>query len=222
VIRACVFDAYGTLLDFNSAVARHSIRLGEAADGVAATWRTKQLEYAWVGSLTGRHADFWNCTVRALQFALGCYDLDPGLADDLLEAYRAPDPFPDARPALEALWDERLPAFVLSNGTAEMLEGAFSAAGLRHLLQDCISIEEAGIYKPAPAAYRLVEDRTGLPADRIGFVSSNGWDAYGAELAGLRSVWVNRNESRRDYARPDKQAASLTEAVISLLAAAQR
>ena len=50
-IEACVFDAYGTLFDVHSAVAAHRARLGEQADAVSATWRSKQLEYTWLRSL---------------------------------------------------------------------------------------------------------------------------------------------------------------------------
>ena len=61
-IKACVFDAYGTLFDAHSAVGRHRERLGDRADQVSAVWRTKQLEYTWLRSLMGHHADFWQVT----------------------------------------------------------------------------------------------------------------------------------------------------------------
>ena len=46
-IKACVFDAYGTLFDVHSAVGRYREQLGDKADAVSPTWRTKQLEYTW-------------------------------------------------------------------------------------------------------------------------------------------------------------------------------
>src|ERR1700730_12610099 len=42
--------------------------LGKHADPVSQTWRTKQLEYAWVRSLSGQYVDFWECTIAALNF----------------------------------------------------------------------------------------------------------------------------------------------------------
>ena len=57
-VRACVFDAYGTLFDVHSAVTRYRARLDDAADRVSATWRTKQLEYTWLRSLMDRYVDF--------------------------------------------------------------------------------------------------------------------------------------------------------------------
>ena len=60
--QACVFDAYGTLFDVTSAAKRCREALGGNADALAATWRGKQLEYSWLRSLMGRHADFWQVT----------------------------------------------------------------------------------------------------------------------------------------------------------------
>jgi FMN phosphatase YigB (HAD superfamily) len=40
--------------------------------------------------------------------------------------------------------------------------------------------------------YRLAVDRLQLPAARIGFVSSNGWDAIGAKAFGFTAFWINR------------------------------
>ena len=55
-IKACVFDAYGTLFDVHSAVGKHGQDLGDKADQVSVLWRTKQLEYTWLRSLMGHHA----------------------------------------------------------------------------------------------------------------------------------------------------------------------
>src|ERR1700739_2392991 len=69
-IEACVFDAYGTLFDVNSAAERTQDALREKWQQLAEVWRTKQLQYTWLRSLTGRHVDFWQVTVEALGFAL--------------------------------------------------------------------------------------------------------------------------------------------------------
>ena len=68
-IKACVFDAYGTLFDVHSAAARCRADLGDKADAMSATWRDKQLQYTWLRSLMGRHVDFWQITSDALDFA---------------------------------------------------------------------------------------------------------------------------------------------------------
>ena len=58
-IQACVFDAYGTLFDFNSAALAASDELGDDGQRLSDLWRQKQLQYTWLRGLGGRHADFW-------------------------------------------------------------------------------------------------------------------------------------------------------------------
>jgi 2-haloacid dehalogenase len=81
---------------------------------------------------------------------------------------------------------------VLSNGDPAMLEAAVKSAGLADLLDHVISVDAIGQYKTSPEAYALGEQATGLPAAKIGFVSSNGWDALAAAWYGYQTLWVNR------------------------------
>ena len=55
-IRACVFDAYGTLFDYASAAVGCREALGERLGPLTALWRDKQLQYTWLRALTGRDA----------------------------------------------------------------------------------------------------------------------------------------------------------------------
>ena len=68
-IRACVFDAYGTLFDVHAAVARHAQEIGPQAERLSELWRVKQLEYCWVRSLAGAYRDFAELTRDALFYA---------------------------------------------------------------------------------------------------------------------------------------------------------
>jgi hypothetical protein len=69
-IEACVFDAYGTLFDVNSAARTAQDSLGDKWQPLAELWRTKQLQYTWLRGLAERHADFWHVTGDALDFAM--------------------------------------------------------------------------------------------------------------------------------------------------------
>ena len=75
-VQACVFDAYGTLFDFASAARSCRDVLGEAIDKLTELWRDKQLQYTWLRAVQGRHADFWQVTSDALDFALETLALD--------------------------------------------------------------------------------------------------------------------------------------------------
>jgi 2-haloacid dehalogenase len=102
---------------------------------------------------------------------------------------------------------------ILSNGTPHMLSTAVNAAGLTPLLDAVLSVEDVGIYKPHPDVYHLAVDRLGIPAEAIAFQSSNSWDACAASAFGMRVVWCNRNEQRRERlpGNPDAVIKSLNE-----------
>jgi 2-haloacid dehalogenase len=212
--RAAVFDAYGTLFDVASAAERAREALGAKWQPLAEAWRAKQLQYTWLRSLMGRHADFWHVTGDALDFAMESLGVaDAGLRERLMSLYERLDAYPDARPALEQLRAKGLKLAILSNGAPRMLAAAAESAGLAPLLDAVISVEEVGVYKPSPAVYRLATDRLGLWLSEIAFVSSNGWDACGAKAAGLRVAWCNRAGQPRERVPepPDVELRSLAE-----------
>src|SRR6201993_3967033 len=101
-IRACVFDAYGTIFDFASAATRCSDVLGETTQQLTALWRDKQIQYTWLRAAQGRHADFWQVTGEALDFTLETLGLvDAALRERLMSLYLALEPFPEVREVLQ-------------------------------------------------------------------------------------------------------------------------
>jgi len=191
-IRACVFDAYGTLFDVHSAVARLRERVGEQADTLSQLWRTKQLEYSWLRALMGRHADFWQVTGDALDYALARTGTDPAVREPLMQAYLALDAYPEVPDVLRRLRAGGLETAILSNGEPGMLEDAARSAKIAGLLDAVLSVEAVGIFKPHPKVYQLAVDRLEMRPDQIAFQSSNAWDVHGAAALGLRAVWINR------------------------------
>jgi 2-haloacid dehalogenase len=193
-MRACVFDAYGTLLDVHSAVAAHALRVGPRAAELSALWRRKQLEYSWLRTLMRRYASFTQVTAEALSHAMreiGCENEE--LRSSLLEAYGELAAYPEVGAVLAGLRGEGLRLAVLSNADPAMLESGLSAAGLVDAFEAVISVDELRLYKPAPEAYLLASRRLGLAPGELAFFSSNGWDVHGAAACGLRAVWVNRS-----------------------------
>jgi 2-haloacid dehalogenase len=207
-----VFDAYGTLLDVNSAVAQHAAAVGADAARLSELWRAKQLEYSWVYSLIGRYEPFWLLTERALDHALARLpSVDVALKPRLLDAYRNLTAYPEVAEVLTALRarradhadaahaDARVRTAVLSNGNASMLDAAFSSAGLLPLLDRVISVEAAGVFKTSPKTYALVTEAFNVSPSEVTFVSSNRWDVAGASAFGFRAIWVNRAGSPDEY-----------------------
>jgi 2-haloacid dehalogenase len=192
-IRACVFDAYGTLFDVHAPVASVAARIGGDADALSRLWRQKQLEYTWLRSLMRAHADFWQVTGDALDYALAAHGIDDrALRDDLMDLYLRLDAYPDAADALRQLKSAGTITAILSNGSPAMLEAAVNSAGLAGHLDHVISIEEAGIFKPDPRVYELAVRHCGVAANAICFVSANTWDAQAAAHFGFQVARVDR------------------------------
>jgi 2-haloacid dehalogenase len=198
-IEACVFDAYGTLLDLRSATGRLAGELGDKAERVAALWRQRQLEYTWLRSLMGRHADFWRVTRDALDHTFEAVGLDDdGLKSRLMDQYLCLDAYPDVAPVLGTLRAAGFKTAILSNGTPAMLASGVETAGIAGSLDAVLSVEEVGIYKPDARVYQIACDRFSVTAAQVCFVSSNGWDVAGAASFGFQTVWLNRFGQARD------------------------
>ncbi len=216
-LRLVVFDAYGTLFDVSAAAPEAAARPGGEAiaaiwPALAEDWRRKQLEYSWIRALAGAHADFWRVTCDALSWALAAH----GVADDRLEGrlreiYLRLAPYPEAAEVLAALRAMGLRTAILSNGSPMMLAEAVASAGIGDALDAVLSVEEAGVFKPHPSVYALVEARFGVEPGGTLFVSSNGWDAAGAGAFGFRTLWVNRSGAPAERLPwpPDHVAADL-------------
>ena len=130
-ISACVFDAYGTLFDVSSVARGARDELGEGWQALSDLWRTKQLQYTWLRGLAGNHADFWQVTGDALDFAMSSLGIaDDGLRGRLMNLYLSIQAYPEV-PAMLALLKARgIKLAILSNGTPEMLAAAVENAGI--------------------------------------------------------------------------------------------
>ena len=193
-IRACVFDAYGTLFDVHAPMRKLAPEIGEHAEAISKLWRQKQLEYTWLRSLMGVHADFWHVTGEALDYALEQYGVsEPGLKDEIMALYLKLDAYPEAVGAIEAVKARSKLTAILSNGSPSMLDAAVRHAGLDKLFNFVLSVEDVGIYKPSRRVYRHAMQKLQIhDAPSVCFVSANTWDAQAAAQFGFQVVRVDR------------------------------
>jgi len=145
-IKACVFDAYGTLFDFASAAKSCGDVLGDDADRLTALWRDKQLQYTWLRAVQGRHAEFWQVTGEALDYTLETLGIDrPGLRDRLMALYLSLDAFPEVPEMLRRLKAAGMRTAILSNGSPPMLDAVVKSARLGSLLD---AVPRRGVDSP--------------------------------------------------------------------------
>lgn len=198
-ITTCIFDAYGTLFDVSAAARQAAAEpdfpaLADRWPELAAHWRAKQLQYTWLRAITNAHTDFWTVTQEGLDWALEATGLadDARLRERLLALYWELQAYPEVPAMLAALKRAGFNTAILSNGSPDMLEGAVRSAGIGDTLDDVLSVETVGVFKPDARVYGLVNDRFGCASKEVLFVSSNGWDAACAAGFGFVSAWVNR------------------------------
>jgi 2-haloacid dehalogenase len=193
---AVVFDLFGTLLDIASLQVAAQ-RYTSDAGAFVATWREKQIAYAFAATIMNRYEDFDALTVRALRYAAARHGLSSkdrsweALADE----WERVRPYEDAAEALEGLRARGLACAVLTNGTPATARAALAAAGLASAIDVTLSVDAVSTYKPAARVYALVTAHFSTTPDGLIFVTSNGWDATGAAAFGLRVAWCNRTQA---------------------------
>lgn len=217
-ITTCVFDAYGTLFDVAAAARIAAAEPGREAFAakwpqIAQDWRLKQLQYTWLRAVADAHTDFWEVTRNGLDYALEAAGFDDTeLRERLLALYWELSAFPEVPSMLKALKDAGMQTAILSNGSPDMLKGAVESAGIADLLDDVLSVQDVGVFKPHKFVYDMVGDRFACEKSEVLFVSSNGWDAANASGYGFYTAWVNRAGEPMDRLpwKPQKVMQDLT------------
>jgi len=212
-IRACVFDAYGTLFDFASAARRCPDIPDDKRAQLTTLWRDKQLQYSWLRTLENRYVDFWRVTGDALDFTLESLGLAASLREPLMDLYLGLEPFPEVPAVLAILREMGFRTAILSNGSPAMLDTLVKRPKLEAMFDAVLSVDAVKVFKTHPKGYQYALDSLGLPAGAISFQSSNAWDAHGASEFGMRVVWCNRYGQRRERlpGSPDFEIRTLAE-----------
>jgi 2-haloacid dehalogenase len=180
------FDAFGTLFDLEA--------LREpAGDDLYEAFYARLQPWTWLATAAGAYRPFPELAEQAFTAAAAEIGADVD-AEQLAGRLTALPLFGEVEAVLAALEGERLA--VLSNGTADGLEQLLTRAGIRDRFEHVLAADSVRRYKPAPEVYALGPRAFGVAAGDVTLVSGNSWDAAGAKLAGLRSVWVSRGKPR--------------------------
>ena len=191
-ITACVFDAYGTLFDVNSAAEKCKKKLGNRWESFANAWRSTQLEYTWLRSLMKRHKNFWEITEDSLDHTMETFKIKQGMRNELLNLYKELNPYPEVKECLEELKSKKIKIAILSNGTPDLLKRLVESNNIQNYFDNIMSIESVGIYKPDSKVYDMPIKKYDCKPENICFMSSNTWDVSGGGVFGYNAVWVNR------------------------------
>ena len=192
-IKACIFDAYGTLFDVNAACRELSMEVGGNWEKLASLWRLRQVEYTWLRNSMDEYIDFWQITSDALDYAMKTLGIENNeLREKLLNLYLKLEAYPEVKGLLTKLKQKGLKTGILSNGSMKMLNSAVDNANIREYLDEILSVEECEIYKPSSKVYDLVKIKMQINKENVLFFSSNAWDMHAASNYGFKTIWVNR------------------------------
>lgn len=211
-----VLDVNETLSD-QGPLGDRFVDLG-ADRGLAATWFAGVLRDGFALGVHGRSAPFADVGAALLPGLLPPQRDDAAAARHVLEGFTSLAVHDDVVPGLRALAELGVRLVTLSNGSTDVAEGLLARAGVRDLVEAVLSVEDAGVWKPARAAYDHALRRTGVPAPRAMLVAVHPWDLDGARVAGLRTAWIDRTSAPYpDHFVPAEiEAGSLTDLASSL------
>jgi len=189
------FDVYGTLIDTHGVIVALEKRLGDRAFEFSRVWREKQLEYSFRRGLMQNYENFAVCTGNALDYTDAYLKASLSLQDkqELLELYKVLPAFADVEQGLARARKAGFRIFAFSNGSADMVEGLLSNAGIRDYFMGVVSVDDVRSYKPSPAVYCHFLRRAGAVGADAWLVSSNPFDVIGALSAGMRAAWIKRS-----------------------------
>jgi 2-haloacid dehalogenase len=210
--RVIIFDVNQTLSDLTPLAER----FGEvgAPPGLAAAWFAGVLRDGFALSTTAEIAPFAEIAEAELDSVLRPVVGAGRVADavrHVLDGLASLDVHPDVVEGVRALRNRDIELVTLSNGAASVAEGLLRRAGVREQFSRLLSVEDAGVWKPAAAAYEHALSECAVPGDEAMLVAVHPWDIHGAARAGLRTAWLNRNGATypRHFAAPELSSVSL-------------
>jgi 2-haloacid dehalogenase len=193
MVRVVVFDVNETLSDM-APLADRFADVG-APPSLAKLWFAALLRDGFARTAAGESERFVVLADGELRVVLHGVALDRSLDDavaHILDGFMALSCHPDVPAGVRALTERRLRLVTMSNGAAAVAEKLLGDAGLRGAFEHVLSVEDAGVWKPAPGSYRYVAQVCGVAPEELLMVAVHPWDLDGAARAGLRTAWVNR------------------------------
>jgi putative hydrolase of the HAD superfamily len=120
--------------------------------------------------------------------------------------------YPDAKAALERVRAAGLRVAVVTNGMSDLQWLKLERAGLAGYADAFVASSAVGIGKPDARIFELALERIGSTAGAAVMVGDNlQRDIAGAQAAGLRGVWIDRDGRDPGDVRPDARIESLAE-----------
>ena len=194
--RVILFDVNETLSDM-SPLGRRFVDVG-APELTAKVWFASLLRDAFALTAAGSTARFATLATAGLRSVLTGHSLTRDLeaaVDHVMGGFRALGVHSDVPDGVRALRESGFRLATLSNGSADVADRLLTDAGLRQDFEHLLSVEGAGVWKPAPGSYGYAARICGVEPAEVVLVAVHPWDIDGAARAGMSTAWINRDGS---------------------------
>lgn len=212
-----VFDVLETLLNLDPLGAR----LEEAGQPAAllGPWFMRFQRDAMALTLAGDAAPFEPVAREALRTETQ-HKLSEADIDHVLAGFATLPAFDDVTPALRTLSQAGITLGCLTVGAPDNTRRFLDGAGLTGFVDQIITANEAGVWKPHPAIYHYAAEQMNTPIERMALVAVHAWDCHGAKRAGAIAGWCARLEQKLEdvFLPADVTGESLVEVADKLLA----
>jgi len=191
--RVVVFDVNETLSDM-STMAQRFTDVG-APGQLAATWFAGLLRDGFALTAAGASAPFADLGRGLLSVQLTGLPLNRAVAEAvayIMDGFGGLSLHPDVVDGIGALADLDIEMVTLTNGSTAVAAALFERAGIRDRFEQLLSVEAAGVWKPAPGSYAYALEQCGVEPSEAMLVAVHPWDIDGASRAGLATAWLNR------------------------------
>ena len=189
-----VFDVNETLSDLHPMGQRFT-DIGLPAP-LAVTWFAQVLRDGFGLAAAGSAAGFATIADGVLRsmFVANTPNRDPDDAiGHVLSGFSSLDVHPDVSTGVRALAAGGLRLVTLTNGAASLGDTLLTTAGVRGQFERLLSVQDAGVWKPAPGSYAYAARECAVPAEEMMLVAVHPWDIDGAARAGLQTAWIDRS-----------------------------
>ena len=208
-----LFDVNETMLDLGPMRPKFEAAFGN--DAVMATWFSMLLHASTVCALTEVKSTFATLADEMLNKLAARLEipLSDATRSEILDGLMHLPPYADVKPALGRLRCAGYRTVAFTNSSLVMAKQQMDHAGLSDVLDDVVSVEPTGSFKPDAKVYRFVAEHLKRPIETLRLVAAHDWDTHGALSAGMRAAYLDRSGATYNprYLMPDICASTMQE-----------
>lgn len=219
-----MLDVNETLSDLEPLARRFSdLGLPQLA---AKLWFTSLLRDGFALTAAGSFEHFASLGEGALRTILAESDVDGDIeaaVSHVMNGFADLNVHPDVPDGARRLKAKGVRLVTLTNGAVTVAERLFARAGIREEFDELLSVDAAGVWKPAPGAYQYAAHTCQTPLKDMMLVAVHPWDIDGASRAGMSTAWINRTASPYPpyFSPPDVTVSRLTDLAAQVTSVAE-